>query len=526
MKLDKTILSIKNAVFSKTLRRSRAPELVFQNPIKDFTITNNTAWGVLGPAKGEFLNVIAGKYVATPGKARSYPGLTDSHGSRRIQYLNFRDNSGLDHAHVSARYESFSFKGVLEMSDDVNSVFNYITGANNYNRMEDKSDVALTERLLTLFNLNHRRNNWINSLSNGQRRRARIAKALYPRPELLVIDDPFLGLDPQATATVSEGLHLVMKELDVVIAMGLRIQDDVPLYITHLVHVDQQGITVSGEKDAVLEQIKSANRSALNAHQRNEVLHSRGRYEPLEDECVTDPTIEFNNAYVAYKGHHILRDFTWKVPKGSRWRVLGENGSGKTTVFSLITADHPQSWRSVVLVNGILRKTGSGQTYFGVNNQIGMTSPELHAVVPFRMTMKQVILNGLVLGIGNMNFATKYKESEVPLFAEKVLGEFAEYVESNADVPFGELSTSLQKLALFLRAAIKYPNVLLLDEAFSCMDDEALVMKCHTFIEEAMPESTVLAIGHIEWETPFHDRVLKLVGDKERSYEMYRVVKE
>lgn len=527
MAANRCILNIKNAVFLKTASLTRTPQNVFTNPIKSFEILNKPttpiAWGVLGPSKGEFLNVIAGKYVSQPGSARTYPSLNSAHGSLKIQYLNFRDNSGLDHAHVSARYESYSYKGVLEMSDDVNSVVNYVTGANNYNRAEQQSDVHLTERLLELFNLTAHKNKWINSLSNGQRRRARIAKALYTRPQLLVIDDPFLGLDPEATQTVSEGLNLVMKEFDVSISMGLRLQDEIPEYITHLVHVNELGITVSGPKETTLPQIRQENASVLEKHASNARMHKAAVHKPLTLEHVDDPIIEFDNAHVAYKGHFILKNFSWKVARGSRWRILGENGSGKTTILSLITADHPQSWRSVLSVNGTLRKSGSGQTYFGINNAIGMTSPELHAVVPYRMTMQEVILNGLIPNIGNMNFAMKFKDKLLSPFAKELLERFSEYVEPNKDVLFGELSTSLQKLALFLRAAIKKPELLILDEAFSCMDDEMLVIKCHQYIEAAMAETTVLTIGHIDWETPYHDKVLKLVGDESRSYEFYEV---
>lgn len=527
MTVDRNLLTIKNALFSKAIARHKSPQYLFKNPINSFEVKSagqkKQAWGVLGPRKGDFLAVIAGKGVAEPRLSRTYPSL---HNHLKLQYLNFRDTSGLDHAHLSARYESYSFKGVLEMSDDVNSVLNYVTGANNYNRVEQHNDELLLARLLALFNLHEHKDKWINSLSNGQRRRARIAKALYCKPLLLVIDDPFLGLDPQATLAVSSGLNEVMEELETNLAMGLRIQDDIPEYITHLAFIDDLGMTISGEKHQVEQKIRDIVSSELDVHRRNSTLHEHVSYKPLQGVAVSDPIVEFDNAHVSYKGLYVLKGFTWKVERGSRWRILGANGSGKTTVLSLITADHPQSWRSVLRVNGVLRKTGSGQTYFGVNNQIGMSSPELHAVVPFGMTMKEVILNGLVPNIGNMNFSMKYKEQHLEPFAKQLLESFSEYIEPNINTSFGQLSTSLQKLALFLRASIKNPSILILDEAFSCMDDEALVIKCHEFIEKNMSGATILTIGHIDWEVPFHEYVLKLVGDEARSYEVLEVNRE
>ena len=44
-------------------------------------------------------------------------------------------------------------------------------------------------------------------LSNGQLRRARFAQALVKRPQVLIVDDPFLGLDPEAATMISNILR-------------------------------------------------------------------------------------------------------------------------------------------------------------------------------------------------------------------------------------------------------------------------------------------------------------------------------
>lgn len=521
--MSRSVVRLQHALF-RAAGRSSAPVYIFQKPISFdiLPLSKPVAWGILGPSKGNFLAVLAGKYVAEPRNSRRY--LNDASLPSTlsgVQYFNFRDDSELDHAHLSARYESYSYKGVLEMSDNVNSVENYVTGANNHNSADRADDTRLRERLLALFNLQDHRNNWINSLSNGQRRRARIAKALYRRPLLLVIDDPFLGLDSQAARTVSEGLYQIMNESHLTLAMGLRLQDDVPAYISHLAYVDDLGLFVSGKKEDVSQEIHQLTISALDTHAYNTRQLHAPVFKPLAQDSVDDPIIEFENAHVSYRGKQVLRNFSWKVARGSRWRILGKSGSGKTTVLALITADHPQSWRSVLRVNGSLRKIGSGQTYFGINNNIGISSPELHAIVPYNMKMKDVVLNGLVPNVGNMNFQAKYNGGPLSKSVQCLWASFSSHLKPNEEVFFGELSVSLQKLALFLRAIIKNPILLILDEAFSFMDDEALVVKCHDFI--AAMHSTVLTIGHIDWETPSYDKVLSLAGDESCSYKLYEV---
>ena len=98
---------------------------------------------------------------------------------------------------------------------------------------------------------------------------------------------------------------------------------------------------------------------------------------------------------------------------------------------------------------------------------------------------------------------------------------FQDRLSIYGDVPFGELSVTDQKLALFLRAVIKNPSLLILDEAFSCMDDEDVMVQCHRFIEQELQDCTVLTIGHIDWEVAPHDYVLKLTGDEHRSYQIW-----
>lgn len=522
---EKCLLKIQNALFFSKFPKTNADSLLFKQPIESFEVSSpgcgSSYWGIIGPKKSAFLDVAASKYINRPPLSRAYPSISDT--IKQIQYLNFRESSGLDKVHLSARYESYSYKGVLEMSDDVNSVKNYITGANNYNSNTYSFNDVFVEKIMDLFDLQHLKDKWINSLSNGQMRRARIAKSLINKPDLLIIDDPFLGLDPNATKSVSSSLHKIATELNIGIIVGLRIQDDVPNWVTHLAYADESGLPLAGKKEIVMEDLKSQLNSTINIHKENTKSHLRSNTREVKSVKSSDPIIEFNKASVVYKGQPILRNFSWRVQRGSNWRILGDNGSGKTTLLSLITADHPQSWRSAISIDGVLRKTGSGVNYFDINNKIGISSPEIHALVPKRMTMKEIIMNGLVRDIGNSNFKFRYKfgSEEVGDFAKHVLLYFNDEIVPNQDTQFNKLTVSQQKLTLFLRSILKKPEVLILDEAFSCMDDEVMMMKCHEFILKLLNSTTVLTIGHIDWEVPQTDYTLQLFGDDERTYKFY-----
>lgn len=517
------IVRLKDCTVKPTLKL----ESVFTKKIPSFEIyeANDEClpykYAILGHNKTEFLNLLAMKYIADPPLSRVYPIISETKKYDQIEYLNFKESSGLDKVHLSARYELFSFKGTLEMSDDVNSVRNYITGNNNYNSNQEKLDDGVVDRVIELFNLKHLSGKWINSLSNGQLRRARIAKSILSKPKMLIIDDPFLGLDPVQTDLVSQSLENIVKEFQMAIVLGLRFQDSIPEWIDNVAEVDQLGLKVNGKKDQVLGQIiKDIEDHKESVNAESAILT------PIDNNDLDGPYhIEFNNASVVYKELPVLQSFNWKVPQGSNWRILGENGTGKTTILSLITADHPQSWRSVLKINDKLRKSGQGITFFDVNNDIGISSPELHSLAPSRKTMRQIIMNGLVKNIGNSNFEFKGEN----LLPNDKLQHILQYslikqaLDKYGDTEFIDLSITMQKLTLFLRAIIKDPKLIILDEAFSCMDDIQLMHQCHEILQKEFQDSTILSIGHIEWELIKSQYVLKLVGDELRSYNVYRV---
>ncbi|OBA21200.1 P-loop containing nucleoside triphosphate hydrolase protein [Metschnikowia bicuspidata var. bicuspidata NRRL YB-4993] len=520
--LQKLLVKIENGSFYKNFS-GKTRKYVFSNPIEQFHICSHentpTFWGVTGPCKSDFLKILASKYYSDPPLARTYPHLLEKGHVKPIQFMDFRDNSGLDKCHMAARYEAYSFKGKLEMDEDVNSLLNFVTGANNYNQnLNGNIDKELTEKLLAEFDLSLSKHKWINALSNGQMRRARIAKAIHAKPQLLVIDDPFLGLDPKATLLVSDAIRKLALDLNISIVLGLRTQEEVPIWIKKLAFVNETGLSAIDE-DFSMKKDSSTTKFAKPIHK------DISAFREIPSPSPESAFIEFTDASVVYKGVPVLLKFSWKIERGTTWRILGENGSGKTTILSLITAEHPQSWKSFLSIDGIVRKPGSGVNYFDINNKIGISSPELHAVAPFNMKFRSLVLNGLVRDVGNSNFRVFYKNAELPPNASSILHYFKPEMDEHGNTPFCELPVSLQKLALFMRAVIKSPEILILDEAFSGMEEQ-LVAKCHLFIEKQLSQTTIFVIGHLDWEVPSHEFVLRLNGGSELSYNFFALIKE
>lgn len=208
------IIQITNATFYRrqpsaaaTAEEVAANTPLFPNLNFTFPADNaeNKFWAVVGPSnagKTTLFEILRGQHLCFPPTARTYPYLSSEeiaakdhrlrYPTRAIQYVGFSDKdkglSGLG-TYLSARYESRR-----EVSDF--SLLDYLRGNTQLNAGEVEGvDEGLLQQILKDLKLDALASMPLSNLSNGQTRRARIAKALLGRPELLLLDEPF-STDP------------------------------------------------------------------------------------------------------------------------------------------------------------------------------------------------------------------------------------------------------------------------------------------------------------------------------------------
>ncbi|KAL2405781.1 hypothetical protein ABEF95_005943 [Exophiala dermatitidis] len=224
-------------------------------------------WAVIAANDGTtFLEILRGSYVCIPPNARSYPYLSSEEierkdhrlrvPSRAIQYVGFNTNGkgqtssgGIRGAYLSARYES-------RREETDWTVLQYLRGETELNpAKEDGShvDEQLLHKVMSDLRLHKLADMPVSNLSNGQTRRARIAKALLGKPELLLLDEPFMGLDPPTLVTLSPMLRELAYRSSPLLLLALRPQDPIPDWITHLVVLGHNHtVALMGDKDRVL----------------------------------------------------------------------------------------------------------------------------------------------------------------------------------------------------------------------------------------------------------------------------------
>lgn len=462
---------------------------LFARPLT-LTLGTQEKWAVTGPRKQDLLSVLAGQHVVHPPLGRSYPFLEKAAWpSQVIQFLQFRGSIPV--THLSARYEHFrdefdeSLDQFLARSAGVQAA-----GASS-------REIEKVKHMLKLDWLGER---WVVGLSNGQMRRARLARAVLKHPRLLVIDDPYLGLDPSSRQTLSDVLEIMPPNPHVV--LGLRVQDHFPSWITHVAITDKDGIAKQGAVHEVrdeLEKLRAAEHERTQATL-NRAKSQRARHTPTKS-AQQPPLLHIDDISIAYNGQPVLKNLTWTVRRGEKWHLRGDNGTGKSTLLSLITADHPQSWNSKIVIDNVPRKTGR-QSYFGINEGIGHAAPEIHALFPGGLTVHQAVATGFIVGSFVPPAAHQLSSAQQQRI-DSLLTQFGLAPETH----FRDLSLSDQKTVLFLRAVAKQPDLLILDEAFSAMDAHR-VEQCKAFMSTW--QGTVVAVGHVDEELPVCDKFIRL----------------
>jgi molybdate transport system ATP-binding protein len=296
-------------------------------------------------------------------------------------------------------------------------------------------------------------------LSNGEMRKTLLVQALLRAPRLLILEDPFAGLDAATRRTLTGVVARLIGSGWHVLVVTHRAQE-IPKATTHLLLVQQGRIVAQGPKREMLRLWQQqSERAAAGSRSGAQTRVRRKRQARLGH-----PIIELRRVNIVGHGKVILCDITWTLRQGECWLILGPNGAGKTTLLNLIQGDHPQAYSQSIRWFG--RDTDSTQALWRARQRLGWMSPELHQHYPPAWPVIDVVLSGLANSLGLHEHCSRRQRAA----AWQVLRDFG--LAPVARRHFGDLTFGEQRLVLLARAVAKRPDLLILDEACQGLDSE------------------------------------------------------
>jgi len=326
---------------------------------------------------------------------------------------------------------------------------------------EQVKDAQRCEQLAEQFGISKLLTRRFKYLSTGETRKTLLCQVLMQQPDLLILDEPFDGLDVNARAQLAELLATLSQQGQTLVLVLNRF-DDIPEFVEHVgVLADCSLVSVGPRKqvlaDALVAQLAHSENLSGMALPETEDPTQRASL-PADQ-----PLIILRNGVVQYDDKPILHGLSWQVDPGQHWQIVGPNGAGKSTLLSLITGDHAQGYSNDLTLFG--RRRGSGETIWDIKRHIGYVSSSLHLDYRVSSSVRNVILSGFFDSIGIYQAVSDRQQKLTQQWLELLgLG------GSTADTPFHSLSWGQQRLALIARALVKHPALLILDEPLQGLD--------------------------------------------------------
>ncbi|MHA2706591.1 molybdate ABC transporter ATP-binding protein ModF [Vibrio owensii] len=319
-------------------------------------------------------------------------------------------------------------------------------------------DEAFTQTLIEDLDLSHLTESGFRVLSTGETRRVMLARALATKPDLVLLDNPFTGLDIAHRASLATYLQTLSQSVQMLITFSR--ESDMPDWIERIAlfnsgKLDSTMDKQSWDKHPIIAQIK-----AQSEKQSEEMMALIRQHQ--HSTHFDNPIFELKNGKVEYTEKTIFTDLSWRIDKGQHWQVKGPNGCGKSTLLGLIFGDHPQCYSNDIHIFG--KKRGSGETIWEIKQHIGMVSSALHLQYRVNCSALEVILSGFYDSIGLYSQPSK---KEINIAKEWLtIIHMAQYEKTS----FKQLEYGQQRLLLIARAIVKQPTLLILDEPYQGLD--------------------------------------------------------
>jgi molybdate transport system ATP-binding protein len=394
--------------------------------------------------------------------------------SDKVRYIAFRDSYGIatDHQYyLQLRWNQHDIDAEMPDAGLLLEQAYALSGADTQDHRRWKN------RIYSLFDIEPLLDKHIIALSSGELRKFQLVKMLMAQPSMLILDNPFIGLDSEARQLLYHLLEMLASEQNIEVYLVVSRPEDIPAYTTNIINIGKQSDSPA---------------NGLSQDKQEAIIGLTNKTDKYSN---TKTVVDMRKVNIRYGERTILNQVDWCVLNGEHWALSGQNGAGKSTLLSLICADNPQAYACDISLFG--HRRGSGESIWEIKRHIGYVSPEMHRSYQYDLPALKVVASGLKDTVG-LYVRTTPEELEQCRWWMSIFG-----ISHLAERSFMRMSSGEQRLVLLARAFVKDPQLLILDEPLHGLDNvnRSLVSDViETFCKR--PNKTLIFVSHYRDEYP------------------------
>jgi len=313
----------------------------------------------------------------------------------------------------------------------------------------------------------------LRTFSSGERKKEFLKYCINQKPDFIIFDNPFDHLDQASRVVLADSLKDLANEIAIIQLLNRFV--DVLAFVPNKAQIKDNTFELHPIS-------KTENHfKTLNTASIPKAIEPHSFHESV--------LIKLENVSVSYDERKILDNISWSIKQGEFWQLIGPNGSGKSTILSLITGDNPKGFGQDLFLFG--RKKGSGESVWDIKKQIGIFATSMTDLFQKGHTLEEMILSGFFDSIGLYIEPTTHQK--------QIVSQWLEVIEMThlRKKRFIDLSIGQQRVGLIVRAVLKHPPLLILDEPVEGLDDEnvdLVIQLINTIKQET--NVTILYVSH------------------------------
>lgn len=337
-------------------------------------------------------------------------------------------------------------------------------------------------------------NRQLQTYSSGERRKVLLEYCLAQHPDYIIFDNPFDHLDQRSRTELSAKLTELSKSISI-IQLSSREEMLLP-FLNKKSYVYDNYFEVSD-----IPKSGQNSKSNIISEFPTSLLAFPTKYESI---------IKFSEVSIEYNDQPIISNINWEVKPGEFWQLVGPNGAGKSTLLSLITGENPKAYNQDIIIFD--RKKGSGESIWDIKKKIGHFSTHLAELFKKNHSVEHMVLSGFFDSVGLYAKSSGLQQQKAMQWLTII------NMKHLKDVYFNRLTLGQQRLVLIVRALIKQPPLLILDEPFEGLDQvnaNLVAQLINSLIEQT--GITVIYVSHTIEKSLVPSHIYELTPHKDGS---------